>query len=261
MLALAMGLLRARLGGGFAEPDFYIMLLVVLASAGAGYAVNDLYDQAIDRANRPGRLVVGRLLSPAQATFVYLGLVAVAVGLPAWASPGLAANLQIISYLTNLALWAYAARLKKTPLLGNLLVAGLSAAPLWLVGLLYPEPPALARLFAVFAFFISLVREVVKDLEDREGDAQHGCRTLPIVLGEPAARSVVQGLLVANLAGLSGLLPGLANGGWFLGLVGVLLVRLAWLVALARDARAYRRASTFAKVVMLAGISGIWWVG
>jgi 4-hydroxybenzoate polyprenyltransferase len=256
-----MGLLRARLGGGFAGPDFYLLLLMVLATAGAGYAVNDLYDQAIDRANRPDRMVVGRLLSPVQATFAYLGLVVVALALPSHASPELAATLQLASYLANLALLAYAAWLKRTPLFGNLLVAGLSAAPLWLVGLLYAGPPALARLFAVFAFFISLVREVVKDLEDLPGDAQYGCRTLPVVLGERATKRVVYVVLLVYVGGLGWLLPSVPNGGWFLGLVGLLLARLAWLVARARDARAYGRASTLAKLTMLAGISGIWWVG
>jgi 4-hydroxybenzoate polyprenyltransferase len=261
MLALTLGLLRVRLGGGFAGPDFYVLLFLVLATAGAGYAVNDLFDQAIDRANRPDRRVVGRLLSPVQATFAYLGLVVLALALPAHAGPELAATLQLTSYLANFALLAYAGWLKKTPLLGNVLVAGLSAAPVWLVGLLYAEPPLLTQWFGVFAFFISLVREVVKDLEDLSGDAQHGCRTLPVVLGERATKWVVYAVLLGYVAVLGWLLPSVPNGGWFLGLVGLLLARLAQLVARARDARAYGRASTLAKLTMLAGISGIWWVG
>ncbi len=261
IVALTLALLHFRLGGPFTEPVFWGLVITVVATAAAGYAVNDLYDQAIDRVNKPDRMVIGRLMTPTGATRVYVGLVAVALGGPLLLGPNLPPLLLQASFVANLLLWLYAGWFKKTPLLGNVLVAGLSAAPIWLLGQLYGPPPALIGLFSIFAFFISLIREIIKDLQDQPGDAAQGSRSLPILLGERGTKGVVYLLLLVYIFVLIFLLTDQPNGPYLAVVIIGLLGGLAWRLYHAHSPDAYARASHTCKWVMLVGIGGLLWVG
>ena len=85
----------------------------------------------------------------------------------------------------------YSNQLKRLPLVGNIAVALLSAVSVAVVALQFPQNAYLVFVFAVFAFFITLIREIVKDMEDVRGDATFGCRTLPIVLGIRRTKNII----------------------------------------------------------------------
>jgi len=261
IVALTLALLHFRLGGHFAGPIFWGLIITVVATAAAGYAVNDLYDQAIDRVNKPDQMVIGRLMSPTGATCAYLGLVTLALGAPMLLGLNFAQLLLKASFVANLLLWLYAGWFKKTPLLGNVLVAGLSAAPIWLLGQLYDQPPALIGLFSVFAFFISLIREIVKDLQDRVGDAQNGCFTLALLLGERGTKGVLSLLLLVYTVVLGRLLWHWPNGLYFFAAIATLLGGLAWRLYRAHTPGAYGLASRDCKGIMLVGMGGILLIG
>ena len=204
-------------------------LLVAAVSAvligGAANALNDLFDLAIDRINRPGRPLPSGRIAPGWAKGVWATGSAVGLGL---SLPLSAAHVAMALFSVG-ALYAYNAWLKRLGLVGNGLVAFILGLALvyggWAVG--SPEP---ALVGAAFAFLTTLAREIVKDIEDAEGDAQAGARTLPLVYGPQAASNVAALVVAVTLALIP--LPFLVLGYSGLYLSGVLLASLLLLRAL-----------------------------
>ncbi|MGI4739484.1 MAG: geranylgeranylglycerol-phosphate geranylgeranyltransferase [Janthinobacterium lividum] len=241
-------------------PRFGLLVLAALAVAAAGYIINDYYDVKIDAINRPARLVVGRLLSRRHAMLAHLVLSGAGVVL----AVGLSGRLGAVTLGAALLLWGYSARFKRLPLVGNISIATLTGALILLPALL-PAPTPDGRLKAVWlyalaAFLLTAVREIVKDLEDMRGDAQHGCRTLPLVWGVARSKWVAGFFLLclwALVLGVSGQL--LAWGRWLLvvWLLALVLLPLGWLAHLLLRAdrrRHFRQLSAWCKAIMLAGV-------
>jgi 4-hydroxybenzoate polyprenyltransferase len=173
-----------------------LVLSTVLIAAG-GYVINNIFDQETDNDNKPDQVVVGKSISETQAYNIYLALNIVGVGIGFYlsnviAKPGFAS----IFIMIAATLYLYATSLKQMMLIGNLIVALLLSFSVIIIGVfdLYPVTNAgnqqlMADLFAVlldyalFAFIINFIREIVKDLEDVNGDYNQGMNTLPIALG------------------------------------------------------------------------------
>lgn len=169
------------------EPGIWLLLLATQASAAGGYIINDYHDVKIDQINKPGRVVIGRLVTRRKALFSYLLLTAFALlaGLMAGKKEG------TFVLLCCFLLWLYSARLKCVPLAGNLVVAILVAQALFLPSLRFKADLPLLLQFCQFAFLSNMIREIVKDLEDMRGDSQHACRTFPLAFGLPASRRLI----------------------------------------------------------------------
>lgn len=178
------------------------MLILAAISAGligaGANAHNDACDVEIDRINRPDRPVPSGRLSPQQAKRFGYGLM---VG-------GIAANLLlpfaclIIAVATVLVLYLYNVYLKRTPFWGNLTVSLVTAAALIYTGAAVQNlSPVL--LPALFAFCIHLAREVVKDMEDIEGDRQRGAKTFPVCYGLKKS-TVLYTVIILMLIGITG---------------------------------------------------------
>ncbi len=179
------------------DAQFFILVLSTLCIAAAGYILNDIQDQDTDRVNRPQRLTVGHGISEKAAYNAYfaLNIVGVASGFylaNAIGKPLFAAIFICIAAVLHL----YATSLKQSLLIGNILVALLLSFSVYIIGIfdlypvLNPENRALLSIifqilidYAVFAFLINFIREIVKDLEDVDGDYNQGMNTLPIALG------------------------------------------------------------------------------
>jgi 4-hydroxybenzoate polyprenyltransferase len=239
----------------------------VLAAAG-GNILNDLVDREADARFKPGRNPVGRELDlkttgvaygAASAGALYLGIeLAARLGgaAPFWPGWWVVAA---VAGLAVYALWA-----QHAPLLGNALVAALTALAVLLPALYrgWGGPSAEGLLpFAALAFLGSWTREWVKDLEDRTGDAATGSRTAAVRWPRASRWGIAallggQALLVVALAArLAGTAPPAAA--WALP-VGLAYVGLAGALWRARDAKGYGRASAWAKAVLLAGVL---WMG
>lgn len=208
---------------GFAVPLSLQALLVLMAAsiciAAAGYIINDYFDQNIDMVNKPSRLVVGNIIRRRWAILWHLSLSAAGVLLSGWVSYQLRNPIPaVFNLITVLLLWFYSTTFKKQLLIGNVVISLLTG---WVVLVLYAAishvtisgdsgelRKVVARIykFAVlyggFAFIISLVREVVKDIEDMDGDARYGCRTMPIVWGVPVSKMFVTVWLIVLIASL-----------------------------------------------------------
>lgn len=260
ILAVAVGLGGWLAGGvgvwqdGHAARVLRAALSAVLLGAAAN-ALNDVVDVEVDRVNRPGRPLPSGLVSGAVARGIAVGAAAGGLVLAATLSAGHfalalgAAGLMVL----------YEVRLKRVALVGNLLVALVVALTLiyggWAAGRVGPVLVA-----AAFAFLTTLARELVKDVEDVEGDAAAGARTLPVVAGAGVGAGAALGVVTLTLLltpvpfllfGYGGLylLVMLAGAG--------LLARVAALLMGGVEARRLRAASVLLKVVMAVGIAAL----
>jgi len=174
------------------QESFYLLLLSTFCVAAAGYIINDYYDIKIDAINKPGRLVIGKTINRRQAILAHLLLTGIGVIVGAvlnW-------RVGLINLGAALLLWGYSARFKKKLLIGNILIAILSGVMLLVVAVNVGSDNKAVWAYALFSFVISLIREIIKDMEDIKGDASFNCQTLPIVVGIPRAKWVLYALLI-----------------------------------------------------------------
>lgn len=241
-------------------PRFELLVLAALLVAAAGYIINDYYDVKIDAINRPDRLVVGRAVGRRKAMLAHLALSGVGVGLAGWLHPVLGA----VTLGTTLFLWGYSARFKRVALVGNISIATLTATlvvlPELQLQLARHDSHSVVWPYALAAFLLTVVREIVKDVEDMRGDAQHGCRTLPLVLGVARTKWVAGFFLVCLVLLTLGATGRLFGGGhwplgtWLLLLVLLPLAQLARLLIRADRRRHFHYLSAWCKGIMLAGV-------
>ncbi|WP_370582911.1 geranylgeranylglycerol-phosphate geranylgeranyltransferase [Pontibacter sp. 172403-2] len=182
--------------GMVARPGFAALTLSTVLIAAAGYIINDYYDVKIDAINKPERMLVGKAIRRRRAMFAHLVLstAGVVIGL------ALAIPVGLINMGAVLLLWGYSARLKKMLLVGNVVIALLSASMLLVVAVYDDALNKITLGYALFAFLISLIREIIKDMEDMKGDASFDCRTLPIVAGIRNTKLVLYPLVALFLA-------------------------------------------------------------
>ncbi len=176
---------------------YLLLVLSTVLIAAAGYVINNIFDQNTDLENKPNNVIIGRTISESSAYNLYAALNISGVSIGFYLSnviskPGFAA----IFILIAATLYMYATSLKQIILVGNFIVALLLAFSVIIIGIfdLFPSITSdnqqiMAVLFsilmdyALFAFFINLLREIIKDLEDLNGDYNQGMKTLPIILG------------------------------------------------------------------------------
>jgi len=195
----------------------FIILVVgtVLITAG-GYAINDYFDRKLDRVNKPQSLIVGRLINPRHAMAYHLFFSVLGIIAGCWvALKSGQLYLSLVFFMVSGLLWFYSTTYKRELILGNILIALMTAMVPFLV-LLF-ELPLLARHygsditpftryiliwvlgFSLFAFLLNLAREVVKDAEDFEGDQAYGKKTIPVVWGMQAARITATALVMLTV--------------------------------------------------------------
>lgn len=174
--------------------DFWLFLIVAatVMIAAAGYIINDYYDIKIDLINKPDRVVIGKTITRRYAIFFHTVISVTGVGI------GLLINWKVgaVNFVSVFLLWLYSNNLKRLPLIGNLVVAVLTGLSLFLLSFLYEQYLPLVMTYSLFAFFMTLIREIVKDMEDMKGDTTFGCRTLPIVWGIRKTKSFLYGTIL-----------------------------------------------------------------
>ena len=187
------------------ETDFFLLLVASVLIAAAGYIINDYFDIQIDNVNKPERLILGKLIKRRWAMLLHLVLSLAGLFLTAIVAMHLNNLLLLgLNFLSVMMLLLYSSTFKKQLLIGNIIISVLTA---WVVGVLFIteirlndtvymqlNQAALGSLYKVtlvyagFAFIVSLIREVVKDMEDMEGDRRFGCETMPIKWGIPSTK-------------------------------------------------------------------------
>lgn len=173
--------------------QLYLLILSTLLLASSGYMINDYYDVKIDYINKPDEVIVGKSLKRRTVMFLHTILNIAGIGLGFLISP----RVGVIHFIAAFLLWFYSNSLKRMPLVGNVTVALLTGLAIWVIGFYYQSSQLLVLTYAIFAFFINLIREIIKDIEDRHGDRKHGSKTLPIVLGFRATKHII--FIIAGL--------------------------------------------------------------
>jgi 4-hydroxybenzoate polyprenyltransferase len=232
-------------------PLFLLSLSTVLIAAG-GYVINDYYDVKIDYINNPDRVVVGKTIHRRFAIMLHvvLSVLGIFIGLfVSW-------KLAVVNVFSVSVLWFYSNLLKRLPFIGNFTVALLTGASVAILIFLYDENTILILIYALFSFFMTLVREIIKDMEDLKGDNTYGCKTLPIVWGIRKTKITLYILIFVFLVSVV-IINQLYVKLDVIYFVMLLFVPLAWLttqLARADTKKDYGWLSSFCKVIMLLGI-------
>ena len=177
--------------------QYALLVFSTVLIAAAGYVINDIFDQDTDSINKPNKVIVGKSISENNAYSIYAALNITGVCIGFYLSNVIMKpSFATVFILIAATLYIYATSLKQMAVVGNIIVALVLSMSVIIIGVfdIYPatnsaNQPLMANLFsilvdyAVFAFMINLIREMIKDIEDINGDDQQGMRTLPIIIG------------------------------------------------------------------------------
>lgn len=251
----AIFLLNKGLAWSFiSDTNFFLLVSSTVLITSAGYLINDYYDVKIDYVNRPDRVAVGRTFKRRWTIIAHTILNFAGIGIGFYIST----TIGLINFLAAFLLWLYSNQLKRLPFVGNFTIAILTGTTLFLVGQYFHEREYLVLCYAIFAGFITLVREIIKDMEDLKGDEKFGCKTLPIVFGIAKTKKFLYALLVVFSASVFLLMTSINI---ILPIVlSVVLILLIFELSKADKVKDYNRLSTFCKIIMLMGVMSMVWI-
>jgi len=277
--------------------DFFLLSLSTVMIAAAGYIINDYFDTKVDRVNRPTKIIVGKYIKRRMAMGAHIVISSIAIFIAAYVAYQIGSlKLVLIQILSVGVLWYYSVSFKKQVIIGNVVVAILAALVPLVAGLyeillqhnfidetsntliFYLEEGTpfddvsyiLSQIFyntfawilgfSLFAFLSTMVREIVKDIEDYEGDKKYFSNTLAVVHGKDKAKKVAQ-LIIVIMMVLLGYLQYqqlITNDNtsfiYFMFGLQIPLGYLLYKLQLAKEKADYSKLSMNIKVVMLSGI-------
>ncbi len=259
---------------------FILLVVSSVCIAAAGYIINDYFDLNIDAVNKPQKIVVDRIVKRRWAILWHLVLSSIGIILSFYISYKTKIySIGIVNFLCVFMLWFYSTTFKKKLLSGNVIISLLTA---WVIVSVYLFSGVkvleyhgwnfsgyifdarklfkLTLLYSGFAFVLSLIREVVKDIEDMNGDAKYNCRTMPIAWGLPATRVFLGVWMVVLISSIFISVFYAFQSGWKVGSVYsfiFILIPLFYILKKllnAKTTKDYRKVSLAIKFVMFAGI-------
>lgn len=181
--------------------QFFSLFIAVISITAAGYIINDIYDIKTDEINKPQKVIVSKVISIEKAKRWYLftngiGLI-IGIGLCLKIEKP---SLSLLFIGTTLLLYYYSKIYKKKPLIGNVIISFLVAFSILIVPVFtlnnhfsnksFKVVISIIILLSIFAFFLNLVREIVKDIEDVNGDYTLKMNTLPILIGRSRSKTI-----------------------------------------------------------------------
>lgn len=189
--------------------DFNLFLIVLASSLtiASGYIINNFYDSQKDLINRPNKSMLDRLVSQKTKLNVYFTLNFIVVFLAFIISWRAALFFSVYIFL----IWYYSHRIKKYPIIGNLLSALMAILPFFGIMLYYYSKLPFEEIennknkleviftHANFLYLLLLIREMVKDLENIKGDLANNYRTIPIIYGENFSKKIITFLVIATI--------------------------------------------------------------
>ncbi|WP_345274315.1 geranylgeranylglycerol-phosphate geranylgeranyltransferase [Flaviramulus aquimarinus] len=279
MIALVQLLIKYALlepfGVSTSLDGFGIMLLILatISIAAAGNIINDINDIETDIINKPEKVIIGKSISEKTAYNLFIILNLIGVGLGFYLSHKVnRAPFFSIFVIISVLLYVYATYLKRTFLIGNIIISILVALSLIIVGVFELLPNIMPSNqqtqivffkiildYALFAFSINLLREIAKDIEDIDGDYNAGMNTLPIAIGRERTKNVLSVLNFIPLAAIihyviSNLYKQQVAVGYFLIFVIAPLIYITIKTFSAETKKDIRYISNMYKLVMLFGM-------
>lgn len=177
--------------------DYQLFILVLASSLtiASGYIINNFYDAKKDLINRPRKAMIDRLVSQQTKLKVYFTInliVALIASIVSWR-----AMLFFSVYI--FLIWFYSHKLKKYPIVGNVTAAILAVLPFFGILLYYKNFYHVIFAHAIFLFLLIFIRELIKDLENIEGDLVSNYRTIPVLFGEKTAKTIITILTITTV--------------------------------------------------------------
>lgn len=173
---------------------FFIVLSSALVIA-SGYIINNFYDAEKDLINKPKKSMLDRKVSQRFKLTTYFILNLLAVVIASYVS--FRAVFFFSAYIFGI--WFYSHKLKKVPLIGNIVSATLAIAPFFAVFVYYKNFESVIFVHAIFLFLLILAREMIKDLENMKGDLVQNYRTIPIIYGARVSKVCIAMLALLTL--------------------------------------------------------------
>lgn len=252
---------------------FGLLVFSTLCIAAAGNIINDIYDVETDMVNRPSKVIIGKKISEktAYTLFVIFNVIGVLIGFYLSHLVGRSGFFAIFVIISAL-LYVYASYLKQMLLIGNIAISVLVGLSILIVGVFELMPSITEQNqatqltffkilfdYSLFAFLINFVREIIKDLEDVDGDYKSGMNTLPIAIGRDRASKVA---FAASLLPLMGSIYYVSTYlykyelfiGYFLILIIIPLIYISLKAFNAKTKKHYHHISNMLKLVMFFGI-------
>lgn len=259
--------------------QFILLMISTVFMAAWGYAFNDVEDEKVDAINKDEKRIIGKTFSKQTGLRIAYSFLVLSLIPALYLSINLEMiQLMLLHILIGTGLWYYSTRLKKTVLLGNITISAFTALSIFIVWLYHlvvlkmdstlmvnsqkvvPFINQIVLYYAAFAFVISMIREIIKDVEDQNGDAQHKIKTFVVKFGLTKTKLLVYslGILMLLMLGSAIYLGYLFQ--WtqlyiYLGVaVGIPLLYFLKSLKNSQTTEDFSNLSILAKVIMLAGI-------
>lgn len=259
--------------------DFALFVLTIVLVSGGGYIINDIFDLNIDMINKPDKIIIGKTISEKKAYLYYyiMNGIAAITGIYLGIKSG-SFNLGLVFMVPIMVFYFYSLKYKRLFLWGNFVIAlltGFLIIVVWVFEFLIIRKNGIAfaegqhsfwiityfvLAYAFFAFLVTLIREIIKDIEDLEGDSKWGCTTLAVVVGIENAKKIASLISLLGIAIVVFFQIKLQSIG--LGYMAAVLMiavqlpfaYLAYKVWKAKEKADFHFASNISKIIMVFGI-------
>jgi len=256
---------------------FSALVLSALLVTAAGNVINDYFDQRVDKINKPDRIIVGKKINRKHAILIHQGLNILSFLLVFWVAASYHYwGVLLFPLATTFMLWWYSPVFKKKPLIGNLIVALCTAlVPVFAVicdlqilreqlslaiysnDSLYSHAWLWILGVSAFAFVLTMIREVVKDVQDEPGDRSEHYQTIPILWGIRNTKRYVIGWITvffAMVVACSFRMTNITDIFWLLGCLVLPMLVALYRVYTAKSSSDFGKVSRWIKLVMLGGL-------
>lgn len=281
---------QSGLGLFLSEQLFALLVIGTVFIAASGYIINDYFDVKLDAVNKPKQLIIGKYMTRRQAMFLHFLIQGIGLLCAGYVAISIHHPFLILFQLVSAALlWFYSVNFKKQVLIGNFIISALTAlvpftAGYYEIAVMYDsvqldtlnspfDASSLRSLlfnikyilywvsgYSAFSFLLTLIREIIKDCEDIEGDKAFSCRTLPIVYGIKKAKTIAVYvslflmLLIAIVEGIQWVSKDWLSLAYFLILINLPLIWVVLKIRKAKNKKDFFFISQSVKILMLIGI-------
>ncbi len=177
------------------DPYLFLIILCSSIAIGSGYIINNFYDEEKDLINRPIKYNIDKAVKKNTKLKFYLFLNFIVIALAF-----------VISYraiiffsLYIFFLWLYSHKLKRILFIGNLFYSILTVTPFFAILLYYKNIDLIIVAYALFLFFIILLKDITKDLKNLVGDFSLNYQTIPVVFGEKFTKAIITLITTVNI--------------------------------------------------------------
>jgi 4-hydroxybenzoate polyprenyltransferase len=237
------------------DRSLFALILATVGAIASGYIINNFYDSEKDSINRPHKSTLEQYVSQNTKLILYFIINFIVVVIASYVSFRSVLFFSIYIF----AIWFYSHKIKKMPIIGNLVSAILTITPFFAIFLYYKNYSGLIFIFGFYLFLILSMRELVKDLENLKGDFSLEYKTIPVVYGEKIAKIMIVVLVTVNILVTGFLVKSYDLGRmdyFFYGSVSLLCI-VTLLVFLAKNQRQYVHIHNLLKLLILLGVFSI----